>query len=134
MSRPRFRRLAHTADVRLAIWGDDEEELLDNAVAGALASALDRPVRRAPLQWHTVERWPEELPDRLVRAVNEALFLLYVRRQVVTGVRLGGASATLGVVPLPEGWSAAAEVKAATFHDLAVVRRPRLRAVLTLDL
>ncbi len=134
MMHPRFRRLAHTADVRLAIWGDDEEELVRNGVAGALACALDRPVRGSPQTWHTIERWPEELAARLVRAINEALFLLYAWRQVAVDVRLHGTGATLGVAPLPAGWSPAIEVKAATFHDLAVVRRPRLRAVLTLDL
>ena len=33
---PRFRQLAHTADVRLAVWGASEAELLANAAAGAL--------------------------------------------------------------------------------------------------
>jgi SHS2 domain-containing protein len=130
----RFRRLAHTADVRLVVWGGDQEELLRNAVSGALTCALGRSPRGSPEAWRVVAPWPEDLAGRLVRAVNEALFLLYSRREVAVGLRLRAERSALGVVPLPRHLAPGVEVKAATFHDLAVVRHPRLRATLTLDL
>ncbi len=134
MTRPRFRRMAHTADVRLAVWGADEAELLRNAVAGALACALGRPPRGTARRWVAVERWPDDLPARLVRAANEALFLLYVRRELTLDLRSGASGAELAVAPLPARRSPATEVKAATFHALDIRRGPRLRAVITLDL
>jgi SHS2 domain-containing protein len=134
MARPRFRRLPHTADLRLAVWGADEGELLANAVAGALRCALDRAPRGRPRRWAAVARWPRALPDRLVRTVNEALFLLYTRHELTLGVRCTARGASLGVAPLPAGWVPVTEVKAATFHALRPAASPRLRAVLTLDL
>jgi SHS2 domain-containing protein len=134
VTRPRYRRLAHIADVRLAVWGADEGDLLRNAVRGALACALDRSPSGTPARWVAVERWPDDLPARLVRTVNEALYLLYVRRELVLDVRASATGAALAVAPLPSGWSPVTEVKAATFHALDVGRGPRLRAVITLDL
>ena len=134
MIRPRYRRLAHTADVRLAVWGDSEEELLRNAVAGALGCALERAPHGRVARWQPLSGWPRPLPGRLVRIVNEALFLLYTRREVVIAVHCGRAGATLGVAPLPPQWTPVTEVKAATFHALRPHAGPRLAAVLTLDL
>lgn len=134
MGRPRYRLLAHTADVRLAVWADDEEGLLRNAVVGTLAVALGRPPRGEPVHWHAMAPWPEDLAGRLVRAANDALYRLYLRGEVAVDVRSGDDRGYLGVKPLPAGWGLEAEVKAATFHALHLVREPRLRAVLTLDL
>ena len=134
MATPRYRRLAHTADVRLAVWGGSELELLHNAVAGAIACALERAPRGRVVRWHPLPRWPRPLPDRLVRIVNEALFLLYARREIVVAIRCGRAGTALGVAPLPPRWVPVTEVKAATFHALRPVAGPRLAAVLTLDL
>ena len=131
---PRFRQLAHTADVRLAVWGTSEAELLANAVAGALRCALGRTPRGIPHRWIPVGRWPRALPDRLVRVVNEALFRLYSRREVTVGIRSTPRGALLGVAPLPDGWMPVTEVKAATFHSLRPVTSRRLSALLTLDL
>jgi SHS2 domain-containing protein len=133
MAAPRFRQLAHTADVRLAIWGANERELLENAVAGALRYTLGRPAAGKPRRWRRLPRWPQALPDRLVRIVNEALFLLYVRRELVVAVRCSRHGASLGVAPLPPHRMPVTEVKAATFHALRPVSSPRLAAVLTLD-
>jgi len=134
MPLPRFRRLPHTADVRLAVWGVGESDLLRNAVAGALACALEQAPRGVPARWRRVERWPRTVPGRLVALVNEALFLLYARREVAVTARFGRSGADLGVVPLPRGRTPAAEVKAATFHALRPARGARRSAVLTLDL
>ena len=72
---------------------------------------------------------------RLVRTVNEALFLLYARRLVSVAVRCEEARTVLGVRPLPAGREPLVEVKAATLHALAAdLERGRHRVVLTLDL
>ncbi len=135
MGAPRFRLLPHTADVRLAVWGGSEESLLRHAVLGALALALGAVPAAAPRRWIEVRPWPAGLEARLVRAVNEALFRLYVHREVATGLRRKDGRIQLGLAPLRADRQPAVEVKAATFHALAPRRAgSRLRAVLTLDL
>jgi len=132
--RPRYRTLAHGADLRVALWGVDAEELIRNAVVAAGTLALGRlpriPVRRRI----RVQPWPADLPSMLVRAVNEALFHLYTKRQVALEFTLGPGGGTLGVADLPRGRKPELEVKAATYHDLRPRRRDRrLTAMLTLD-
>lgn len=134
MSAPRFRTLAHTADLRVAVWGGDEAELIRNAVAAAVTVVLGRAARLPAASWITVRPWPAELPSRLVRAVNETLFQLYARRRVAVGFALTRHGARLGLAVLPAGWQPALEVKAATYHDLHPrLRAGRLTALLTLD-
>jgi SHS2 domain-containing protein len=130
-----YRILPHTADVRLAVWGASEEELISNTVAGALALALGRPPGGAPTSTAAIRRWPESLEGRLVAAANEAIFLLFARRLLAVGVRVSHRGAELAVRPLAEGEDPEREIKAATFHALRPRREgERLRAVLVLDL
>ena len=134
MTRPRFRTLPHGADLRVAVWGANEEELIRNAVAAADTLALGRLPRLAARNWVPIVPWPAGLPSRLVRAVNEALFQLYARQAVAVGFELGPRSARLGVAPLPPGRKPELEVKAATYHDLRPLRAARrLAALITLD-
>ncbi len=134
MSRPRFRTLAHGADLRVAVWGADEEELIRNAVAAAGTLALGRVLRLAPGKRVPIVPWPPDLPARLVRAVNEALFHLYTGHEVAVGFELIPGSARLVLAPLPPGWRPDLEVKAATYHDLRPRRvAERLAALITLD-
>lgn len=135
MPRPRFRALPHTADARLAVWGDDRVELLRNAVAGVIRLALGRTPRRRATRLEPVPSWPIGLERQLVRAVNEALHLLYARHLAAVGLSLRGRRAVLELSPLPNGWTPELEIKAATFHALEPRRHHgRLGAVLTLDL
>jgi SHS2 domain-containing protein len=135
MTRPRFRTLAHTADMRLAVWGASGAELVRNAVHGVVRIVLGRTPASGQERWHGVRRWPEELPHQLVRATNEALFQIYVRRQVPICVEVGSRGARFRLRSLPPAHVLGIEVKAATFHDLRPRRRGRrLEAVLTLDL
>ena len=135
MAKPTFRVLEHAADIRLRAWGDTTEDLLLNAIRGAMKVALGRAMRAVPTVWHTVAPWPEAHADQVVTAVNEALFHLYARRLCTTAVRLEPAGAALGLAPLPPGRSLLREVKAATYHHLRVQRLDdRWRAELTLDL
>ncbi len=134
MARPRFRTLAHGADLRVAVWGDNEEELIRNALAGAMTLALGRRRLSAGRRRVALRPWPAGLAARLVRAVNEALFALYARGEAACGIELGAAGAALIVGPLPAGVLPEFEIKAATYHDLRPKRRGgRLTALLTLD-
>lgn len=134
MRRPRFRTLAHRADLRLAVWGDSEAELIGNAVLGAMTLALGTPPRMGALHRAVIRPWPGDLASMLVRAVNESLFILYARHEVAVHFELIGGAATLALGPLPPGAIPELEVKAATYHELRPRRhRRRLAAILTLD-
>jgi SHS2 domain-containing protein len=134
VSHPRFRTLAHRADVRVAVWGAHEEELIRNALAAACTVALGRLPPLAARAWKPIVPWPADLPSRLVRAVNEALFHLYTTREVAVGFELRGGGARLALAPLPPDRMPDIEVKAATYHDLRPKRRAhRLAALITLD-
>jgi SHS2 domain-containing protein len=135
VGRPRFRQLAHTADCRLAVWGADEEEILNNGVAAALSVALARAPAGVPREWRALPARPRSFAATLVAVVNEALFLLYSRREVTVAVARRRGRTLLGTRPLRAPHAAIVEIKAATFHHLAAARRgDRLRATLTLDL
>jgi SHS2 domain-containing protein len=134
MSGPRFRTLPHRADLRVAIWGDDEEELIRNAVAAAGKLAIGRLPRLSAEIWVGIRPWSGDLPSRLVRAVNEALFHLYARHKVAIGFEATARGARLALASLPAGCRPELEVKAATYHDLRPRRRAgRLGALMTLD-
>ena len=134
MGKPRYRTLAHRADLRIAVWGDDERELIDNAVHAAMTLALGTDPQVEGRRRVAIRPWPEDLPSRLVRAVNEAFFALYVRHEVATGFESTTAGATLELGPLPAGTVPELEINAATYHDLHPRRRgDRLGVMLTLD-
>lgn len=134
MTGPRFRITSHTADVRLHVWGDTEQELVAHAVAGAMRLALGRDAGGRATSWHVVQRDARDAASRLVAAVNEALFLLYTRHQVTVAVSRTGRRISLGVVGPAPGVRLEGEIKAATFHALRPRREGRRRsAVLVLD-
>ena len=134
MGRPRFRTLAHRADLRIAVWGDGEQELICNAVLAAMSLALGAPPGGRPARLSPIRPWRGDLASRVVRAVNESLFLLYARREVAVHCVSSDRGATLALAPLPAGALPALEIKAATYHDLHPRRRlGRLRVILTLD-
>jgi SHS2 domain-containing protein len=132
--RYRFRTLDHAADIRVALWGADEDELIRNAVAAAVTVALGGSPRLAAGDAAAIRPWPSDLAARLVRAVNEALFQLYAKRRVAVGFERTARGARLSLAPLPPGRRPRVEVKAATYHDLRPGRRAgRLAARITLD-
>jgi SHS2 domain-containing protein len=135
VKRPGYRRLPHTADLRLVVWGDSREELCRHAVRGALHEALGKPPRGVPSHYLPVDELPEDETLVLARIVNEALFQLYVHGVVATDVRWEGGRPFLGVRQLRPGQLPEVEVKAATLHGLDTARvAGRWRATLTLDL
>ena len=134
MTRPRFRTLAHGADLRVAIWGEGEQDLIANAVVAAVTLALGGTRQVGRRRRAAIRPWPAALESRLVRAVNEALFALYLRHEAATGVELTARGAQLLLGALPDCAVPELEIKAATYHDLSPRRREgRLSALLTLD-
>ncbi len=130
----RYRRLPHTADCRLAVWGKSEEELIRNAVAGTLRQASNHRFRGSCGHWQRVEPWPSDIGARIVAAVNQALFSLYSQRLVTTDFELRRNRGFVRLTPLTRQ-AFLREIKAATFHALHPYRRKgRLTVVLTLDL
>jgi len=135
MARPRFRLLGHTADVRVAIWGADEFELLDNLVRATTRVVMGWPLELAPTLCAPLEHWPETLEARLVLVANEVVFQLLHRRRAGTGLTRAADAPALELAELPPDARPELEVKAATYHDLRPRwRRGRLAAVVTMDL
>jgi SHS2 domain-containing protein len=134
MGKPRFRQLPHTADFRLAVYGETEEELYRHLALGLAALVLGRIPRGKPLPGPSLVLPEEDLGSRLVRLGNEVLFWLFTRRQLTLDVRQREKGVDLFLYPLPRRAVFLFEVKAVTFHALYPRRHgSRLRAVLTLD-
>ncbi len=135
MSLPRYRTLARGGDLRIAVWGDNTEELLGNAVLAVTGAALGTVPRATPQTRSPIRPWPSGLPSQLVRATNEALFMLFHRATLPVGLELHASGASLLLAPLPRGCTPGLEIKAATYHDLRPGRcKGRLAATITLDL
>jgi SHS2 domain-containing protein len=116
------------------VWGEGEQELIRNAVLAAMSLALGTAPGGRPARLSPIRPWRGDLASKLVRAVNESLFILYTRREVAVRCDSGERGAVLALAPLPAGAVPALEIKAATYHDLLPRRRlGRLRAILTLD-
>ena len=135
VTRPRYRLLPHTSDVRLQAWGADAAELILNVVLGTQSVTLGRPPRGVPTAWADIDPWPEGTERRAVRAANEALFHLFVHRRSTVALDLGSGAARLGFVPLSPRRHLRCEIKAVTLHALRPPRvGGRLALLLTLDL
>ena len=134
MAPPRYRTLAHGADLRVAVWGADAEQLLGHAVLAVAALALGAAPRARPTARVPIRPWPDDLASQLVRAANEAIFVLAGRGSLPVGVALEGRRAFLLLAPWPAARPLEREIKAATYHDLRPRRRAgRLAATITLD-
>lgn len=136
MAQARFRQLPHTADVRLAVYGENEEELFRHLALGLGRLVLGRTPRGPHTGVHPLLLPAGDLPARLVKLGNEVVFLLFTRRQATVDVRLSADEAQLFLRPLSRRAVPLFEVKAVTFHALKPRRDPRrgLSAVVTLDL
>lgn len=136
MGQVRFRQLPHTADVRLAVYGQNEGELLRHLALGLGRLVLGRTPQGPPDATSRLVLPAGELPARLVRVGNEVVFVLFTRRQATVDVKLQGDEAQLFLRPLRRREEPLLEIKAVTFHALKPQKDPRrgLSAVLTLDL
>ncbi|GMV42092.1 MAG: hypothetical protein AMXMBFR64_38080 [Myxococcales bacterium] len=122
--KPGHRHLEHTADLRLELWADTEEALLAEA-ARAVVSALTEGARIEPKVERHVQLASSDPEDRLIRWMNEIIYLAVTRGFLV---------AEADVTVTPEGLDARlsgeegawhrvrTELKAATWHELTLVR------------
>ena len=113
----------HTADIGLLVRGRTLEELFENAAAGLfdLMIGLDR-VR--PREERTVEVAAADEEELLVNWLNELLYLFEVEGLALRGFQVRRFSPTRleaavrGEAFDPERHPIAAEIKAATYHQL----------------
>jgi SHS2 domain-containing protein len=122
---PGHRWLEHTADLQLEVWAADEPALLLEA-ARAVVDALTEgaPLHHAPEVLRDVEIDALDAEDRLVRWLNEVLFLATVDGVFVQGgvLALHGAGGLSGRVQARDAGPDAvrAEIKSATYHEIAL--------------
>lgn len=136
----RYRLLAHTADIGLAVVAPRRSTLFATAAQGLLALCGCAPAPR-PLERRSVAVAGEDNGELLIAWLNELLYqqeschfaIATVQIETLTTTRL---SATLFGEPLdPERHSFAHQVKAATYHRLVVrERRHRWQGRLYVDL
>jgi SHS2 domain-containing protein len=119
------RQIEHTADLALEIWAPSEEALLEEA-ARAVVGILTDGATLGSGQEHAVELETLDPPDRLVRFLNEILYLATVEGFLCVSASLelrpGGLRGTL----FGEGGAfdrLTTEIKSATYHDLRLLRR-----------
>ena len=120
------RQLDHTADLALEIWGPDEPAVLREAARGVVG-ILTEQARVSSGDAREVELDALDAPDRLVRWINEILYLATVDGFVtadatVTLVEGGGLRATIAG-DADGGRLLRTEIKSATYHDLHLEHR-----------
>jgi len=129
----------HTADVGLRVWGPTIEALFSDAAAG-MAGLITDAERLAPTETRTVEAEGDDLETLLVAWLNELLYLVESERFVFRQARAervgdGRVRGTVTGRTAPEGFAFAREIKAATYHNLAVERTDRgFEATVVFDL
>jgi riboflavin kinase/FMN adenylyltransferase len=129
--RYRFRELEHTADRALHVWGKGLPDLLVGAARG-MCSLMGNLEDLTPEVWRTVRLEADDREALLVDWLNELLFLIEQEGLLFVDFRIQSASdvaeplqdrATLvanvggAVAPVTR-----AHIKAATFHDLQLVK------------
>lgn len=136
MGTVRFRQLPHTADVRLAVYGQNEEQLMRHLLLGIGRLVLGRTPQGPATFSSRFFLPPDDLAARLVRVGNEVVFWLFAKRHVPVNITLHGQEAELHLRPLARRATPRFEIKAVTFHALRPQAKGKagLAAVLTLDL
>jgi SHS2 domain-containing protein len=120
------RAIDHTADLAFEAWGEDESRMLVEAARAVIEVMTEG----APLQPSTsrpIELGALDDEDRLVRWLNEVIWLATTQGFLVTDATLELHGADLrGEVrgEADAGTRVVTEVKAATYHELAIVRAP----------
>jgi SHS2 domain-containing protein len=119
------RQIEHTADLALEIWGPDEISVLCEA-ARAVVAIVTEHAKVQPTDERRIELETLDGADRLVRWLNEVLFLATVEKFLVCDADLllgeGSLTATL-VGQADAGHLLRTEIKSATYHDLMLEHR-----------
>ncbi|MGC9522180.1 MAG: archease [Anaerolineae bacterium] len=120
----RWEEVEHTADVAVRVWGDDLRDLFATA-AGAMFSLAAVAGEGEPVV-QSVDLSTLDLETLLVDWLNELLYLHERERAVFTSFEFNALSETrlkATVVGRPVR-AYQAHIKATTFHNLEVIRRP----------
>jgi SHS2 domain-containing protein len=133
--------LDHTADLRLAYYGDDLPDLFRNAAYGMTAEMLDGNIP-VPTSGSLTVRLRRQEPDLHLRAwLAELLYLLEAERLLTTRWevrfdRRGTLIAKVSGVPVAEvAGRLKTEIKAVTYHGLRIEETADgLRAEVIFDL
>lgn len=125
-----FEQVEHTADLAYIVRGRSLEELFENAALG-LTSFLVDPESVEAREETVIECQGADVEERLVAWLQEILYLeevhhrlfrtFRVRFEGQTGIRGIGAGETLD----PGRHALLTDIKAATYHDLRIVREER---------
>ena len=136
MSARGHRAVDHTADLAFEVWGPDEPALLEEA-ARAVVAAMTDGAAMAATATRAVALSGFDAEERLVTWLNEVIFWATVEGFVVAGARLEVRGERLVGEATGEADAQArlvTELKAATYHDLRVVRdADGLRAQVVVD-
>jgi len=122
--------LDHTADVRLAVQGDDIGDFFITA-ARALAELLVGVVRPVSIEYHTIRAEGEGFEELLVDWLRELLFLfqgegmIAVEHDIITIDRVHLSARCGCAVFDPMHMSVVTDIKAITYHDLFVIEDDR---------
>ncbi|MFC2030838.1 archease [Chloroflexota bacterium] len=119
----RYREIEHTADRALWVWGEQLADLYAGAARGMYTLMADIEGRVAT-RWREIRLKGRDREGLLVDWLNELLFVSEVEHVLfvdfqVTQLGSGQLVALAGEVP---GSATQADIKAATFHNLAVNR------------
>jgi SHS2 domain-containing protein len=130
-SRPAgFETIEHTADIGLHVWGRSAEELFQQAGLGLVALIVKRAGGEAPgpHDEREVAVSSTDLEEALISFLQELLYLFEIGRFVAVEITVEEAGPTgvrarlRGEARDPARHEALTDVKAATYHDLSIVR------------
>jgi SHS2 domain-containing protein len=119
--------LDHTADIRMEVHGKTMEELFSNAARGMMSLLVSRPSGDAETEI-TVHLDSGDYEDLLVDWLREILFYYDAEGFVLSEARVDALSQSalqgrlLGTTLSSEELSGEMEIKAVTYHGLAITR------------
>lgn len=142
MSRPRFRQLEHTSDLKVEILGQDLPSLFRNAAECVTVSMLG-PVRLASTRTERVSLTAADTAELLLDWLRELIYVFSVRQMAVAQAditRLEGDGEWRLEAELsgedydPGRHGLVLEIKAPTYHEFLFEVKPgACRAIVVLD-
>jgi riboflavin kinase / FMN adenylyltransferase len=122
--RYRYRDIEHTADRALWVWGEELPDLFVGAAQG-MYEIMDLEIEgRVATEWREISLEAPDLEILLVDWLNELLYIGEVENLLLVDFQIesltdSGLTARVGGLPADEP---VRDIKAVTFHDLAVVQ------------
>jgi SHS2 domain-containing protein len=133
-----FEIVPHTSEVALELRGRDLRALFQNAAMGLLA-LFEQEGRVRPRETISVRVRSSTAESLLVHWLSELVYIVQTKRWLYakvefTRIQENALTATLHGEPMADGQTISREVKAVTFHKLAITRdRDALRGYVILD-